>query len=336
MSAPSVETLAETPTIGKRPLKILRRKLGKMPPPLSFPATLNRRNIYVLPTRYGLLFVTVLAAMLLGALNYNNNLGFLLTFLLGGMAFVSILYTVRNLSGLTVGSVRSRPVFAGETASFKFVLQTTAPDRPAVRFAFPESPEIQQDLPAGMDALIILKEIARTRGVFSPGPLTISTRYPLGIFRSWARLNLPTECLVYPKPLPGPLALSDGPSASGESGSRPMGPGAEDFQGLRPYAPGDPLQHISWKTYSQGQGLFTKRFTAQRGAAVRLEWDRLGTKDPEERLSRLCYMVLDAHRRHILYGLRLPGVEVLPDWGEAHKHECLRALARFGNAPGRQ
>lgn len=311
-------------------LKRIRRKSRKGSPVLSFPASLHRRNIYVLPTRFGLLFIAVLSAMLLGALNYNNNLGFLLTFLLGSMTFVSILYTVRNLSGLSLLSVRSRPVFAGETAAFKYVVRAAAPHRPAVRFNISEAPEIQQDLSAETDTVVVLKRPASARGILRPGPLIVSTRYPLGLFRSWSRLNLPAECLVYPKPLPGPLVLSDGPSKTGEEGSRPMGPGSEDFQGLRAYQPGDPLQHISWKTYSQGQGLFTKRFTAQRGAAVDLDWARLQEKDPEERLSRLCHMVLDAHRRHLLYGLRLPGVEVAPDWGEAHKHECLRALARYG------
>ncbi len=300
------------------------------PPALSFPATLHRRNIYVLPTRYGLLFVAILAAMLLGALNYNNNLGFLLTFLLGGMTFVSILYTVRNLSGMSVVSVRSRPVFAGETAAFTFMLRTPIPIRPAVRFAFPGMPEVHRDLPAGTDTTVTLKGTAARRGLLQPGVLTISSRFPLGLFRSWSRLNLPVECLVYPRPFSGPLVLSDGPSETGEEGSRPVGPGAEDFQGLRPYQPGDPLQHVSWKTFSQGQGVFTKQFTAQRGAAVQLEWARLRDRDPEVRLSRLCHMVLDAHRRRLLYGLRIPGVEIPPDWGEAHKHECLRALARYG------
>jgi len=317
------------------PFKPIGRKFGKTPPVLSFPAALHRRNVYVLPTRFGLLFIAVLTAMLLGALNYNNNLGFLLTFLLGSMTFVSILYTVRNLSGLTVLSVRSRPVFAGETAAFRFVVRAEEPVRPAVRFNFPETTEIQQDLAPGADAMVVLKRTASVRGVLRPGMLTVSTRYPLGLFRSWARLNLPAECLVYPRPLAGPLVLTDGPSATGEEGTRPMGPGSEDFQGLRPYQPGDPLQHVSWKTYSQGQGLFTKRFTAQRGAAVELDWGRLREKDAEDRLSRLCHMVLDAHRRHLLYGLRLPGVEVAPDWGEAHKHECLRALARYGRPEDR-
>lgn len=317
------------------PLKRIWRKSGKPPAP-SFPATLHRRNIYVLPTKFGILFIAVLTAMLLGSLNYNNNLGFLLTFLLGSMTFISILYTVRNLAGLSVLSVRSRPVFAGETAAFRFVVRAEEPVRPAVRFRFAETAEIQQDLPPGTDAMITLKQTAPARGALRPGPLILSTRYPLGLFRSWSRLDLPVACLVYPKPLAGPLVLSDGPSETGEEGTRPMGPGSEDFQGLRPYQPGDPLQHISWKTFSQGQGLFTKRFTAQRGAAVELDWARLREKDPEARLSRLCHMVLDAHRHHLLYGLRLPGLEVAPDWGEAHKHECLRALARYGRPEERR
>lgn len=308
----------------------ISKTMPRKPRPVSFPATLHRRNVYVLPTGHGILFIAVLFAMLLGSLNYNNNLGFLLTFLLGGMTFVSILYTVRNLTGLTVVSVRVRPVFAGETASFQFILQAEKPDRLAIRFAFPESPQIQQDLPGEIDAVVSLRQTAPVRGIFRPGPITISTRHPLGLFRAWSRLNLPVECLVYPRPLAGPLTLSNGPSVKGDEGDLHQGPGSEDFQGLRQYQPGDTLQHISWKTYSRGQGLFTKQFTAQQSAAIQIDWEQILEKDLETRLSRVCHNVLEAHNRRLTYGLRLPGVEIPADRGEAHKHECLRALARFG------
>ncbi len=47
----------------------------------------------------------------------------------------------------------------------------------------------------------------------------------------------------------------------------------------------------------------------------------------EARLSRLCAWVLQADRLGLDYGLRLPGNEVRPGSGEAHKRRCLEALA---------
>jgi uncharacterized protein (DUF58 family) len=37
--------------------------------------------------------------------------------------------------------------------------------------------------------------------------------------------------------------------------------------------------------------------------------------------------VLLAERQGLQYGLRLPGQEILPGSGEAHKKNCLQALA---------
>jgi hypothetical protein len=62
---------------------------------------------------------------------------------------------------------------------------------------------------------------------------------------------------------------------------------------------------------------------------VILDFDRVEIAGTEEKLSRLCDMVLKAHNMNIAYGLRLPGRTIAPDKGEQHKHQCLKALAMF-------
>jgi hypothetical protein len=47
--------------------------------PETLPVTLDRRRIYIVPTRAGMGFAVLLAAMLVGALNYQNNAALLLT-----------------------------------------------------------------------------------------------------------------------------------------------------------------------------------------------------------------------------------------------------------------
>ena len=44
---------------------------------------LNQRRIYIMPSRQGLAFVFVLILMLLGDINYNLSLGYVLTFQIG-------------------------------------------------------------------------------------------------------------------------------------------------------------------------------------------------------------------------------------------------------------
>jgi len=57
-----------------------------------------------------------------------------------------------------------------------------------------------------------------------------------------------------------------------------------------------------------------------------------GHLNVEHRLSRLAGWVLDAERSGVHYGLRLPGVEILPARGEAQSGACLQALALHAGA----
>ena len=52
-----------------------------------------------------------------------------------------------------------------------------------------------------------------------------------------------------------------------------------------------------------------------------------GSLDTEARLSRLCAWLLQADKLGLSYGLRLPGLQIKPSSGEAHKRQCLEALA---------
>ena len=52
--------------------------------PETLPVSIDRRRVYVLPTRFGLFYYALLMCMAAGALNYNNNPALLLCLLLGG------------------------------------------------------------------------------------------------------------------------------------------------------------------------------------------------------------------------------------------------------------
>ncbi len=309
---------------------IKKTNLFRKPPPVSLPYQISRKCLYILPTAQGCLFIAVLTGMLLGSVNYNNNLGFLLTFLLGSMTFVSMLHTHRNLLGTEILSVRPLPVFAGEKAVFRMTVRGANAGRMTVRFSLPGGEEVCQDIPQDKHCLIEVSVPAEKRGLLKPGILTVSTRYPLGLFRTWTNLDLLLECPVYPAPLHGSFSLTGGNSREQQDTGESAGPGADDFEGLRNYQPGDPMQHISWKAYSKGQGLMSKTFVGQAGAPVFLDWAVLEEKNTERKLSRLCGMVLSADRLGLTYGLKLPGTGIEPGKGEGHKHNCLRELALFG------
>jgi uncharacterized protein (DUF58 family) len=118
----------------------------------------------------------------------------------------------------------------------------------------------------------------------------------------------------------------DQSESAGDSG----GEGVDDFAGLFVYQPGDPLQRVSWKSYSRGQGLLTKKFEGQVGKTVYFDLEAVGGPDVEFRISRICHMILSAEAMHLSYGLKLGKKILEPDQGAPHKRQCLRALALVG------
>jgi uncharacterized protein (DUF58 family) len=295
---------------------------------ISLPVTLRWNQIRIRPTRNGFIFIFLVLSMLLGSINYINNLGFLLTFLLGSIAFVSIANTYKNIAGITIRSSFSRPLFAGGKAVFEFIIPGADANKAGVKFAFKNESSASYNLVGGTENHIQVFARAASRGILKPGPLSICSDYPLGLFRVVSQIDLNLECIVYPKPLPGKIKTRQEKSAVGEE-IKFKGPGSDDFNGLKNYSPGDPLQRISWRASSRGQGLFTKAFDGHYGSTVYLDWHSIKVHDTEQRLSLLCHTVLKADQDGLIYGLKLPGSSIAPAKGRAHRNGWLKALALF-------
>jgi uncharacterized protein (DUF58 family) len=300
--------------------------LGKKKLRSVFPAGMRGFRTFVVPTRQGVVFFAMLLTLLLGSINHNNNLGYILTFLLASMALVSIFYTFRNISGLELVSARAAPVFAGQHAAFKVRLMVPRRTRPGIALYFPGGEVTTVTLREQGTRIVAVIHATEKRGLLEPSVLCLATSYPLGFFRVRSTVEVDFSCLVYPHPVPGPLVTARGPldeEAEGEAG----GPGVEDFSGLAAYQRGDALQHISWKTYSRGQGLYTKKFEGQQGKTVYFNPDVLAGRDMELKLSRICAMILKADALRLSYGLQLGSKIISPGSGGSHKRRCLQELA---------
>lgn len=292
------------------------------------------RRIYILPTRYGMVFGLLLILTLVGAVNYGNNPAFLITFLLAGLGSNAIYQTWRQLQGVTVRPLRAEPVFAGEPATFRFQLgDESGRPRPAVQLAFADGQPEVVDLAGHGSAVVELTTPARQRGTRRAPRLVLATRYPLGLLHAWCYLESGATCLVYPRPsLPWqPPAIPHYGGA--DAGDR--GVGADDFVGLRGYRPGDSPRHIDWRALARERGVLTRQFGGDRAERLWLDWNETPGADSEEKLRRLCRALLDAERAGARYGLRLPDTERAPDQGAAHLAACLAALAQFPGAVDR-
>lgn len=290
--------------------------------------TLNHRRIFILPTRQGFGFAALLLVMLLGDVNYNLSLGYVLTFLLGAAATMTMLHAFRNMAQLEISAGRVDAVFAGDTAQFVFHFHnaSTLP-RYSLNLHDGSGHSITFGVPAQHTAEVRLPLPALQRGWLSSGRLTLFTEYPLGLFHAWSYLQFDVRCLVYPKPAaPLPLPASLAQSGLGAFNTA----GDEDFSGLRNYVAGDAMPRIAWKALAREQGLQVKQFSAPQGQELWLDWSLLPAVHTERKLEILTRWVLDADSQQLPYGLRLPDIELPPQCSAAHRAECLRALALFG------
>ncbi|MDR1162928.1 MAG: DUF58 domain-containing protein [Candidatus Accumulibacter sp.] len=294
----------------------------------TLPIVLTQRRIYILPTRTGMLFVVVLILMLTGAINYNLSLGHALTFLLAGLFFVSIFHTVRNLLELRIVPGNAAPVFAGETAKFPVFLENPRPNvRCALALSIAPDDESTADVAASASASVAVSCAVSRRGVFLPGRMTLSSRYPLGFFRAWAYLTPDVSCLVYPRPIRAPLPKHSETFASDQWQG---GKGQDDFTGLRQRQPNESFRRVAWKAAARDaeRPLLNKQFSGGGARELILDWTMTSAEpDAEARLSILTGWILESEKQHIAYGLRLPECSFPPSHGARHRDACLKALA---------
>jgi uncharacterized protein (DUF58 family) len=311
----------------------LQRWLFRLGQDNTLPIILTQRRIFILPTRAGLLFGMALVVMLIGAINYTLSLGHALVFLLAGLGLAGMVHTFRNLAGLSISPGRAAPVHAGEIAYFSLHLANQRREaRRALNFRFEKGNEATIDVPATGSASIDIPCPTSQRGRLDPGRITLSTRYPLGLFCAWSYPHPRLSCLVYPqplkRPLPPPVAVADPGFTRGAGGQ-------EDFAGLRLRNLGDPPRHIAWKAVARNVDaypLLVKHFAGGAGEEMWLDWALLNDEtDEETKLSILTGWVLAAEDAHLSYGLAIPGGYIAPACGATHCSTCLEALALFGH-----
>jgi len=289
------------------------------------PIRLHYRNIYILPSKSGLGFALLILLLITIAAIYNNNLVYLLSFLLGSIFFITILHTVKSLVGLEIRLGKSPEIFLGDTTQTRLWLNNTSADE---RFSVYIN-EQSIDIAAQDKASITLQHKPKKRGWYqSPYPV-ISSYYPFGLFRAWIKLKIEINTLVYPQPSKDNLPFPKTMLANDKQGFA-LQRGQDDFYGLQEYQAGDSIRHIHWRALAKGQGLQIKQFSSETQAEdLYLDYELTTGGDVEQRLSQMCRWVLDAHKADINYGFKLGELNLKPQSGEAHYKQCLEALARF-------
>jgi len=140
---------------------------------------LTQRNVYILPTRAGLMFGVTLVVLLLASINYQLSLGYVLTFLLAGSGVVSMHVTHNTLRGLTLHLRPPGAVFAGTPALLDITLTSPGAARFGIGLRMESTPAATlswTDVPQGGQAHAQMSFVPQVRGRYQVPALSAETR----------------------------------------------------------------------------------------------------------------------------------------------------------------
>lgn len=242
---------------------------------------LNHRRIFILPNKAGIILL-----MLVVSINYSNSMGFVFTFLLASAAQTSTYFSFRNLSGLTVSSLKTNPCYLGQTTHVSFnIHETEGRERWAINANIDGFSIQVSHLKPHERRRISLSVKPNQRGLYSPNTLTLSTTFPFSIFRAWSPLLFDQQIIVFPTPISFNNALPILSNEQDEGSVTSQAVDAEEYAGFNPYQSGDHFRRVNWKAWGAGRGLFTNQFSAQQYAETWVDWSECSSPDVESKLS---------------------------------------------------
>ena len=270
----------------------------------------------------------MLMLFLLGT-NYQNNLVMALSFLLLSMFNTCILYSYRNLAGLTLSRAHSTSnSFAGQACYIPVQLASKRSSY-EVMLNFGEQPIEITSKVVPQPQLALLSTLAPHRGLLQPGRVKVESRYPLGLCRAWSYVDLDIEQVIFATPIQNndSLAVNNHDSAGVQDTGRRVA-GVDEFSGLKDYVKGESLKQVAWKQWAQGRGMLTKEFQQPQGTPLWLTLDSNET-NLELSLSKLAWQTEQLSSRQQIFGLKLGANLIDPAKGEVHRIAVQTQIALY-------
>jgi uncharacterized protein (DUF58 family) len=311
-----------------------RQRLFRHAPADHRPVVLRHHRIYILPTRRGWAFLATTCLLLVTSLNYALSLGFAVTFSLLGLTAIALIHTFRNLAGIELHPLSAGEAFAGNPLPFNLALSGGALPRHTIHLRASEGTDVTTDIDPDVALPVTLELPTQRRGARPLGRVTLSSDYPLGLWRAWAYVHFPLQGVVFPTPEPAapPLPVA----RAGQASAGPLALEDTDLAGLRAYRVGDPMPRVAWKAVARGAGWYSKEFDGRGGGGpLAFSWNALpGALDAEQRIARLTAWVLAAEQSARPFSLAVPGVDLPTGQGRDHRRHALTSLAMI-EAPAR-
>jgi len=277
--------------------------------------TLGHRSLYIIPSRFGALWIAAAGVLLLVAIQTGSNSTLLLAFVMLGLMVLAMFLTHDTLQGLTLRCDQPAPTFAAEPADYPLQLESSSA-RPRCSLRVQGHGVVVCNRLTPGTTLLSLPWLAENRGWQLPPPVQIETIAPLGLFICWGRWQPEQPQLIWPRRQQGPVAELQPPR---------LRDGLEEWQDLRPVREGERPALVDWASAARGRPLQAKVFN--------------DPEEPELILAPASGVPLEVAREHLAdriwrlhhsgacYGLQIQSISLAPSQGVRHRDACLEALA---------
>ncbi|PKH04249.1 hypothetical protein CXF72_01900 [Psychromonas sp. MB-3u-54] len=298
---------------------------ARLPANNSF--TLNQKNIFIFPSKFGLQFLILGFILFLLGTNYQNNLILFVVFFLISFMVTCLLLSYQNIADLTLTANPITAQFAGQDSVFCLRITKKFDRGQKIDFYFQQPSSALKSVIK--DQQVFVYGLSKTRGWFKPGRVTLRSTFPFGLFTVWTHLDFGLSVLLYPEPLNNGMPLVSASAEQTNKGLTNFSPGFEQFSMLKSYQPGESLKSVAWKQLAQGRGWFSKHFEQAQGGNVLLDLALYKNLDLEKKLSLLCFQIIELDRNDCRYALKLGNKTIAAGHGLEHKDMCLKALALY-------
>jgi uncharacterized protein (DUF58 family) len=297
---------------------------------------LTQRNIFILPSRFGLAFIFLIILLFILGTNYQNNLIIIMCYLFSSLFITTLFYSYFNMAGL---SVSAQGTYNGYKDEKVIIPVNVSADhiKQSLTFNFMHHQKLEVSK-IYENKTISIPVNFNHRGKHLLNRLIISSEFPLGLFKCWTKLQFDIGIITYPKPLKCTSSFNNiniqeyDELQETKNAHRTKG---EDFYELKPYQKGEPLGHVAWKQVAKGNMWQTKHYSQPQNHSILLSLTDMPSNSIEDKLSNLCYLVLKYHEAGMDFGLRLHDNTtnnlIETDSGKNHLEKCLMLLATFNS-----
>lgn len=251
-------------------------------------------RVYIIPTKFGLTYITINSAIFLMALFYANNLTLLITFFLVSYFVIVMISTNNDILNLTIKSIKIEDHFANETpnsylyTNLDKTLENLEINMLEQRFTLNQNTSLNN---------LGFKITSLKRGKYSLGKIKISHLSPSGLFYAWKYFDIPCEFFIYPKKIRTPLIENSNSNKSHFIKN-------DEFSHHILYKDGFSANRIDWKVYAKTDELYWKETESIRSDYYHFNLSQIDG-DLETKLSKLSYLVAEAFYKKAKWSLKV-------------------------------